>query len=110
MIARIPRGRVATYGALAEAAGYARAARLTVRALYRSSGLPWHRVVAAGGRIALPGEDGREQRLRLEVEGVRFRGTRVRMEEFSWRPRPRLGSESERAPGHRPRNGFRRAT
>lgn len=86
IIFRIPRGRVATYGQLAALAGYPRAARLTVRALYRGGSLPWHRVVAAGGRIALAGEEGREQRLRLEMEGVRFRGGRVRMEEFQWRP------------------------
>jgi hypothetical protein len=52
--------------------------------------------VAAGGRIALPGESGMEQRFRLETEGVRFRGSRVRMDdhEFSFSkkrvtPKPR---------------------
>jgi methylated-DNA-protein-cysteine methyltransferase related protein len=87
VIAHIPRGKVMTYGSVAAAAGYPRAARVTVRALYGGSGLPWHRVVAAGGRIALPGEDGREQRLRLELEGVRFHGGRVRMDLHSWTPR-----------------------
>ena len=87
VIARIPRGRVATYGQLAALAGFPGAARLSVRALQRSEGLPWQRVVGAGGRIALPGEAGREQRLRLMLEGVRFRGERVRMDLHSWRPR-----------------------
>lgn len=87
VIARIPRGRVATYGSVAAAAGRPGAARLTVRALQRTEGLPWHRVVAAGGRIALGGDAGREQRLRLEVEGVTFRGDRVRIERHLWRPR-----------------------
>ena len=59
---------------MAAVAGFPGAARLTVRALYRGTGLPWHRVVAAGGRIALTGEDGQEQRLRLRMEGVTFRG------------------------------------
>jgi methylated-DNA-protein-cysteine methyltransferase related protein len=76
-----------TYGMVAAAVGRPRAARLTVRALQRSEGLPWHRVVAAGGRIALPGEEGREQRLRLEVEGVTFRGSSVRIDRHLWRPR-----------------------
>jgi methylated-DNA-protein-cysteine methyltransferase related protein len=89
VVARIPRGRVITYGEVAKAAGFPRAARLTVRALQGGTGLPWHRVVAAGGRIALPGEEGREQRLRLEMEGVTFRGHRVRMELYGWRPRSR---------------------
>jgi methylated-DNA-protein-cysteine methyltransferase related protein len=87
VIARIPRGRVTTYGMVATAAGRPRAARMTVWALQRSEGLPWHRVVAAGGRIALSGEEGREQRFRLEVEGVTFRGEHVRLDRHLWRPR-----------------------
>lgn len=86
VIARIPRGKVITYGAVAEAAGYPGAARQTVWALQDSKGLPWHRVVAAGGRIALPGEQGLEQRLRLETEGVTFRGGKVRMDLHGWQP------------------------
>src|SRR5207302_3212164 len=43
--------------------------------------LPWHRVVGAGGRILLPGEQGLEQRLRLETEGVTFRSGRVWLEQ-----------------------------
>jgi methylated-DNA-protein-cysteine methyltransferase related protein len=87
VISRIPRGKVTTYGLVAEAAGHPRAARMTVWALRRFDGLPWHRVVGADGRIALPGEEGREQRFRLEVEGVAFRGERVRLDRHLWRPR-----------------------
>jgi methylated-DNA-protein-cysteine methyltransferase-like protein len=94
VIARVPRGKVITYGQVAAAGGFPGAARLTVRALWRSPGLPWHRVVAAGGRIALQGEDGAEQRLRLAVEGVTFRGGRVRMDLHNWTPRPRVRSRS----------------
>jgi methylated-DNA-protein-cysteine methyltransferase-like protein len=78
-----------TYGQVAEAAGLPGAARLTVRALYGETGLPWHRVVAAGGRIALMGEGGQEQRLRLRMEEVTFRGGRVRMDLHGWVPRAR---------------------
>jgi methylated-DNA-protein-cysteine methyltransferase related protein len=91
VIEHVPRGKVITYGQAAAAAGFPGAARLTVRALYRAIGLPWHRVVAAGGRIALIGEDGQEQRLRLSVEGVTFRGGRVRMDRHGWIPRSRKG-------------------
>jgi len=84
-ILKIPRGKVSTYGAVALAAGFPGAARQVVWALRKSHGLPWHRVVAAGGRIALPGEAGMEQRFRLESEGVRFSGTRVRMKEHEFR-------------------------
>jgi methylated-DNA-protein-cysteine methyltransferase-like protein len=41
--------------------------------------LPWQRVVGSGGEIKLRGEAAQEQRLRLEFEGVRFRGKRVDM-------------------------------
>jgi methylated-DNA-protein-cysteine methyltransferase-like protein len=86
VIARVPRGRVITYGGVAKAAGFPGSARLTVRALHGVEGLPWHRVVAAGGRIALTGMEAQEQRLRLEVEGVAFRGGRVRMDLHGWNP------------------------
>ena len=82
-----------TYGQVAEAAGIPGGARLTVRALYGGTELPWHRVVAAGGRIALTGEDGHEQRLRLRMEGVTFRGGRVRMDLHGWAPRARRGHQ-----------------
>ena len=86
VIAEIPRGKVATYGQVAARAGFPGAARMSVWALQRSDGLPWHRVVSAGGRIALPGEEGREQHLRLELEGVTFRGGRVRLDLHAWTP------------------------
>ena len=94
VIARVPRGRVITYGQAAAIAGFPGAARLTVWALHAGEGLPWHRVVAAGGRIALPGEEGREQRLRLEMEGVTFRSGRVRMDLHSWSPKLRPRRQS----------------
>ena len=80
VIRTIPRGKVSSYGAVAKAAGFPGAARQVVWALRQAKGLPWHRVVAAGGRIALPGEAGFEQRMRLEAEEVPFSGSRVRME------------------------------
>jgi len=84
-ILKIPPGHVSTYGAIARAAGYPGAARQVVWALRGAQGLPWHRVVAAGGRIALPGEAGMEQRFRLEAEGVKFSGSRVRMAECEFK-------------------------
>ena len=81
-IMKIPHGHVSSYGAVARAAGIPRGARLVVRTLSQSEGLPWHRVVAAGGRIAVPGEGGLDQRFRLEMEGVKFSGRKVRMAEF----------------------------
>jgi methylated-DNA-protein-cysteine methyltransferase related protein len=84
-ILRVPRGKVSTYGAIACAAGFPRGARLVVRVLRQSHGLPWHRIVAAGGRIATPGEHALDQRFRLEMEGVKFSGRKVRMAEFEFK-------------------------
>jgi len=74
----IPRGRVATYGEVAAAAGYPLYHRLVARILGKAGdALPWHRVVGAGGQIKLRAGSAFEQRLRLELEGVTFRGARV---------------------------------
>jgi methylated-DNA-protein-cysteine methyltransferase related protein len=83
-IRRIPKGRVSTYGAVARAAGFSGGARLVARALHRSFGLPWQRVLGAGGEIKLRGDSAIEQRLRLEAEGVRFRGRKVDMKAHEW--------------------------
>jgi methylated-DNA-protein-cysteine methyltransferase-like protein len=80
-VRRIPPGKVATYGDVAYAAGFPGAARQVVWALHSSSGLPWQRVVGAGGKILLLGEAAMEQRFRLENEGVKFVGLRVNMKE-----------------------------
>lgn len=84
-VRRIPRGKVSTYGALARAAGFPGAARQVVWALRASTGLPWHRVLGAGGAIRLPGFDGLEQRQLLTLEGVTFRGARVDMDRHEHR-------------------------
>ena len=77
---KIPKGKVATYGEVARAAGYPRHARQVAWALRAAHGaIPWHRVVGSGGHIKLRGAPGMEQRLRLQNEGVTFRGRRIHM-------------------------------
>jgi methylated-DNA-protein-cysteine methyltransferase-like protein len=83
-VRRVPRGKVVTYGDVAYAAGFPGAARQVAWALHSSRELPWHRVVGAGGRILLGGEAGFEQRMRLQGEGVAFRGLRVAMEDHQF--------------------------
>jgi methylated-DNA-protein-cysteine methyltransferase related protein len=78
-IRALPAGTVSSYGALAKAAGWPGAARQVVRILHQVPGLPWHRVVGSGGAIKLCGEQAAEQRFRLRMEGVAFRGARVDM-------------------------------
>src|ERR1700758_4247578 len=94
-IRSIPRGKVSTYGGIAKIAGYPRAARLVARVLHRGYGLPWQRVLGAGGEIKLRGDSAIEQRLRLEAEGVHFRGRRVDMKLYEFR---RPGSKARRVP------------
>jgi len=85
VIRRIPKGKVATYGAVAKAAGFPGASRQVVWALRASKRpLPWHRVVGAGGKIQLPGESGQEQRLRLAGERVNFARNRVDMKRHNF--------------------------
>ncbi len=95
-IRALPRGKVSSYGAIARAAGWPGAARQVVRVLSQVPGLPWHRVVGSGGAIKLPGEDGAEQRFRLRMEGVTFRGARVDMKRHEHKfPAPRWKRKSK---------------
>lgn len=69
----IPRGRIASYGDVAREALLPHQARFVGRVLGRlpaGSKLAWHRVVDAAGRIRVGGTSAREQKRRLEREGV----------------------------------------
>jgi len=94
-IRALPAGTVSSYGALAKAAGWPGAARQVVRILQQVPGLPWHRVVGSGGAIKLCGENAAEQKFRLRMEGVTFRGARVDMKrhEFHWEQLPVASSQ-----------------
>ena len=86
VIRSIPKGKVATYGQVAAAAGYPLYHRAVARLLRTelTDRLPWPRVVGSGGEIKLRFEAGAEQRLRLRMEGVTFRGKRVDMERHGY--------------------------
>jgi len=85
-IRQIPRGKVATYGQVAAAAGFPLYHRHVAAMLRMGHGtLPWQRVVGAGGQIKLKFEAGMEQRMRLEMEGVHFIGKHVDMAEHQHR-------------------------
>ena len=87
IIHSIPKGKVSTYGRVAAAAGYPLYHRAVAQLLHKDMLLPWQRIVGAGGEIKLRGEAASEQRLRLTMEGVKFRGKRVNMELYEHRPR-----------------------
>ncbi|WXL24984.1 MGMT family protein [Ectopseudomonas mendocina] len=89
-LAHIPAGKVVTYGQLAELAGLGRAARWVGRTLSQlpeGTTLPWHRVIASGGRLSLPAGTpaGEEQRRRLKEEGIFLSNDRVDMTQHGWR-------------------------
>lgn len=88
-IRRVPRGKVSSYGAIAQVAGLPRRARLVGTVLKNSSPslrLPWHRIVTSSGRLAFPiGSDPfRTQRARLMREGIKFANNKIDMRLYAW--------------------------
>jgi len=79
-VRRIPPGRVATYGDVARAAGAPRAARAVgnIMRTSRVPGLPYHRVIAAGGRLGGYGGNVALKQALLRAEGVVVSRSRVR--------------------------------
>jgi methylated-DNA-protein-cysteine methyltransferase-like protein len=109
-IRRVPAGVVVTYGDVARMVDVPCTARQVGQALRLAPPglrLPWHRVLAAGGRIAIPGDGGIEQRLRLESEGVAFAGRRVRMDLHQYRPGKRHRPSARKATAAKRRRGKR---
>lgn len=89
-VRRISKGRVATYGQVAALAGLPRLPRLVgfaLHALPRGSDVPWHRIINAQGRLSFPPRSApyREQRRRLEAEGVVFVRGVINLERYGWR-------------------------
>ena len=84
-VARIPYGRVVSYGQIACMLGRPRAAREVGWAMRRCpDGLPWHRVVMADGSVA-GGEYYDTRKAILEAENVVFLPDgRVDMKRCSW--------------------------
>lgn len=98
IVRRIPRGRVMTYGQIAELLGEGYTPRTVGFAMHSSpDGTPWHRVLNAQGatstgRIVLPHD--KQQRL-LEQEGVAFnQNNRCDLETYLWIPKTK-GAPSE---------------
>lgn len=95
-LSQIPPGNVVSYGQLAELAGLGRAARWVGRTLSQlpdGTALPWHRVIAANGRLSLPAGtvSGEEQRARLRAEGIFILNERVDIRRHGWRPMEHSG-------------------
>lgn len=92
-IRKIPRGRVATYGQVAELAGLEGHARQVGYALHNlptPSNVPWHRVINAKGEVSprSAGDSHELQRMLLEGEGVEFDAKgRLDLRRFGWKTR-----------------------
>jgi methylated-DNA-protein-cysteine methyltransferase-like protein len=87
----IPKGKVATYGQIADLAGLPGRARLVGKALGQSPSsmqLPWYRVINSQGKISLPPSSScfNEQCQLLISEGVIVNGGRVKLKNFQWQP------------------------
>lgn len=92
LVARIPRGRVATYGQIARMLGAPRAARIVGWAMHgnpRGARVPCHRIVQHGGTCSPNfriGDPSAQRRL-LEREGVQFLlDGRIDMQAHQWSP------------------------
>jgi methylated-DNA-protein-cysteine methyltransferase-like protein len=92
VVRKIPRGRVTTYGTVARLAGLDGQARLVgyaLSALRDGTGVPWHRVINAQGRLSLEraaSSAGATQFMRLAREGVRADAAgRISLAKFGWR-------------------------
>jgi methylated-DNA-protein-cysteine methyltransferase related protein len=104
LIKKIPRGKVTTYGELARSLrlpGGARAVGYAMAACPSGQGIPWHRVVGAGGRLLIPEPHGSLQRRLLESEGVKLEGARINMSLFGWSPSRRKPRQRSRVQARR---------
>jgi len=88
VLARVPAGRVVTYGQIALAIGMPRGARTVGWALRQCPhGLPWHRVVNAKGAISggVHTDHAALHRSLLEDEGVVFDAEgRIDLRTYGW--------------------------
>lgn len=90
-VSRVPKGKVAGYGFIADLAGLPGRARLVGRALRNAPmelQLPWYRILRSNGQIAFAkGSAQAQQQIGLlQQEGVVVLNHRVNMEEFGWKP------------------------
>jgi methylated-DNA-protein-cysteine methyltransferase-like protein len=89
VVKKIPRGRTTTYGEIARAIklrGGARTAGHAMAACPSGKGIPWHRVVGAGGKLLIREPYASLQRKLLTSEGVAMTEHRVNMKVHHWSP------------------------
>lgn len=91
LVKKIPRGRVTTYGQIAKSLklpGGARTAGRAMAACPSGKGIPWHRVVGAGGKLLIREPYASLQRKMLESEGLHLAEKRIlNFSAHQWRPK-----------------------
>jgi methylated-DNA-protein-cysteine methyltransferase related protein len=98
LVKQIPRGRVTTYGAIAKALrepGGARVVGYAMAATPSGRGIPWHRVVSAGGKIRMPEPHASKQHRLLETEGVVLGLRSLDMKIYGWLPKRKKSRTSK---------------
>jgi methylated-DNA-protein-cysteine methyltransferase-like protein len=107
LVKKIPRGRVLTYGELAKSLRLPGGARTAGRAMAASpsgAGVPWHRVVGAGGRLLIREPHASLQRKMLETEGLELAEKRIlNFRACAWTP-----SSTVRGPSSAKKNRMRK--
>jgi methylated-DNA-protein-cysteine methyltransferase related protein len=89
LVKRIPRGRVTSYGEIARALrvrGGARVVGYAMAGCPNGQGIPWHRVVGAGGKLIIREPYGSLQRRMLGGEGIDISGARINYKKYGWSP------------------------
>jgi len=89
VVKKIPRGCVTTYGEIAKAIrqpGGARAVGYAMASCPSGRGIPWHRVVSAGGHLRMPEPHVSLQRRLLAAEGIPMDRRSIDMKVFGWSP------------------------
>ena len=96
-VAKVPRGKVASYGQIAELAGMKGEAQFVGRSLSnvpKRLNLPWHRIIRGDGSIAFPEDSliAKEQAQCLMDEGITVINNKIPMQVFQW-TREEAGSQ-----------------
>jgi methylated-DNA-protein-cysteine methyltransferase-like protein len=104
LVKKIPRGRAMSYGQVAKALrlpGGARTAGRAMAACPSGGGVPWHRVVGAGGKLLIREPYASLQRKLLETEGLKLAEKRILdFSTYEWKPR---GAPRRLSPGKKKR-------
>src|ERR1700678_2224331 len=95
LLKRISRGPGTTYCEVPKTLrprGGASRVGCSLAATPNGRGIPWHRVIGAGGKVTMPEPHASLQRRLLATEGVPIEGTRIDMKLYAWSPKSRAKS------------------